>query len=623
MAFILSGFIYFTVVLKEPIGLDIGAFLSSLLQHELHRRLFLALLLIAAVICMVIISKDFTNEYKSDMQKVTDNISIPVKAGQAQHGSARFMTQKDIEKNFCSQMLPKSIRHKEEIAISKGGLIIGYESKKKAEKVYILDDDIHTLILVATRSGKTRGLILQSVCLLGMSGENMVISDPKGEIFDYTTPYLRDFGYEIVALDFRSPSKSNRYNFLQTVVDAVQEGDLPKAIDAAWDIADVLVKETKEKVWSDGEKSVIAGAILSVVYDNSDKVRYQDMATVYSFINRMSGYDESTEEMHLKKYMDSLEVEHPAKEILGVVVNAPARQRASYLSSALATLRLFTNPNIRNMTAASDFDLKGLGSKKRAMFLILPDEKNTFHSLASLFVQQQYTALVELADSKGGRLPIRCNFLLDEFGNFTKIPNFVNFLTVGGGRGIRFNLVIQSFAMLDEKYGKEGKEAIKDNCQCLVYLASSNQTTLQEISQRLGKYTVASFGKSSGRSGRSTNVSSNQSQNLTSRDLLTSTEVSRLERPFVIVLKQGKDPAIMQIPDISQWRMNLWLGMGDETHNTELRMFRQSQRPERAVEQYIPCDTWDVFFLQEKFEMPQIEDAMYLNDGFEDYGFEE
>ena len=91
----------------------------------------------------------------------------------------------------------------------------------------------------------------------------------------------------------------------------------------------------------------------------------------------------------------------------------------------------------------------------------------------------------------------------------------------------------------------------------------------------------------------------------------------------MIVLKQGKDPAIMQIPDISQWRMNLWLGMGDETHNTELRMFRQSQRPERAVEQYIPCDTWDVFFLQEKLEMPPVEDVMYLNDGFEDYVFED
>lgn len=599
--------------------MDMGAFLSSLAQHELHRRLFLALLLIAAVICMVIVSKDFTNEYKSDMQKVTDNISIPVKAGQAQHGSARFMTQKEIEESFCSQVLPKSIQHKEKIDIPKGGLIIGYEKNKKTtlEKVYFLDDDMHSLILGATRSGKTRGLILQSICLLGLSGESMAISDPKGEIFDYTTPYLKDFGYEIVALDFRNPQKSMRYNFLQPVVDALQKKDIPKAIDATWDIADTLVKETTERVWSDGEKSVIAGAILAVTYDNQEKVNHQNLATVYSFINRMSGSDRKGE-LFLKKYMDSLEIDHPAKEILGVAVNAPARQRASYISSALATLKLFTNPHIRDMTAKSDFELQEIGQKKRTMFLILPDEKNTFHSLASLFVNQQYTALVELADSKGGRLPIRCNFLLDEFGNFTKIPSFLNYLTVGGGRGIRFNIVIQSFAQLEEKYGDKVTEGIKDNCQCLIYLAGSNPKTVQDISQRLGKYTVASFGKSSGRSGHSANVSSNQSKNLTARELLTPNEVGRIERPFVLVLYQGKLPAVMQIPDISQWRFNIFLGMGDQEHNKNLRILRQMQRKERAEEKYIPCDTWDMFYKEPKFEMPPIEGVMFLNDGFED-----
>lgn len=97
------------------------------------------------------------------------------------------------------------------------------------------------------------------------------------------------------------------------------------------------------------------------------------------------------------------------------------------------------------MTNVSDYNPKETGSKKRAIFIILPDEKTTYYTLASLFVSQHYIELVKSADERGGRLKNRVNFLLDEFGNFT-IPDFSNKLTVGGGRGIRFNLFLQSFA---------------------------------------------------------------------------------------------------------------------------------------------------------------------------------
>ena len=115
--------------------------------------------------------------------------------------------------------------------------------------MYFVSDDVHSLILGATRSGKTRGLILQSVCFLGLSGESIIVSDPKGEIFDYTEPYLKEMGYEVLTLNFRKPKKSDRYNFLQPIIDAMNEGDIPKAIDRTWDFASAIVPEAKEKIW--------------------------------------------------------------------------------------------------------------------------------------------------------------------------------------------------------------------------------------------------------------------------------------------------------------------------------------------------------------------------------------
>ena len=70
------------------------------------------------------------------------------------------------------------------------------------------------------------------------------------------------------------------------------------------------------------------------------------------------------------------------------------------------------------MISENEIDINKFNEEKTALFMILPDEKTTFYGLCSLFVNQVYTKLVEMADEKGGRLKIRTNFILDEFRQF-------------------------------------------------------------------------------------------------------------------------------------------------------------------------------------------------------------
>ena len=84
-----------------------------------------------------------------------------------------------------------------------------------------------------------------------------------------------------------------------------------------------------------------------------------------------------------------------------------------------------------------------------------------------MLVQQIYTALVEASRKDGGELKIRMNFILDEFANFTKIDTFQSMLTVSRGRNIRFIICLQSFAQIEERYGREGAQNIMDNCSWL------------------------------------------------------------------------------------------------------------------------------------------------------------
>jgi len=474
-----------------------------------------------------------------------------------------------------------------------GGLVIGYVKNKNAEDIYYLSEDVHSLTIGATRSGKSRSIVLQSIAFTALNGESALINDPKGELTAYCSPYLKRLGYEVITIDFKNPLKSSRYNFLQPVIDAVNRGDNAKAVDTVWDMTSSLAPadEKGERIWNDGQASVIAGAIMSVVFDNRDKPEYQNLTNVYHFILNMCrtvGND-----MPINQYIDGLHDDHPAKGLFGIAQIAPSRTRGSFFTAALATLRLFTNENIYSQTSASDFVLADTGSRKRAIFIIIPDEKVTFYSLASLFVYQHYIALTEAADKRGGRLKIRVNFYLDEFGNMSKLPAFSNLLTVGGGRGCRFNLFVQSFSQIEQKYGREEAQTIADNCHCWIYLKTASSETASSISKRLGQYTTSSYSRSSSynSSGTSSGNSSN-SMNLIARSLLTEDEVMRIERPYALVMYVGYYPAIMRLPDISEWTFNAVFGLGDKEHNRKLREMRENARIARKPE---PIKLWGIW----------------------------
>lgn len=230
---------------------------------------------------------------------------------------------------------------------------------------------------------------------------------------------MESLGYEVIVIDFKNPLKSSCYNFLQPVINAVNDEDYLKAEQYAWDITSAIVgndNSKQEKIWRDGEMSIIAGTIMAVVYENKDYPEYQNMTNVYTFISEMCRSEDG--EMPINAYINDLPPENPASRIFNIARIAPDKTRASFFTSALTTLKLFTSESIYSMTCSSDFDLKDTGKIKRIIYIILPDERLTYYPLASLFVNQQYVSLVETADSLGGQLDVRVNFVLDEFRKF-------------------------------------------------------------------------------------------------------------------------------------------------------------------------------------------------------------
>lgn len=375
--------------------------------------------------------------------------------------------------------------------------------------------------------------------------------------------------------------KSDRYNPLQSIINAVNENRIDDAQNCVWEFVTFLVEKNdhSEPIWTNGECSVIAAAVMCVVYDNQNHPEFQNLTNVYNFIANMCKTVNKV--LPIDAYMDKLPDSHPAKKLMAIAKLAPDKMGGSFYTAALTTLRLFITNDIYNMTRESEFLLADVGAKpKQALFFILPDQKTTYYPIVTLLVSQQYELLVTYAKKCGNRLPHRVNYILDEFGNFAAIDKFQTKMTVAGGYGVRWNLFIQDFNQLIDVYGQEVAKIIQGNCHYWIYLHSQDNSTNEEISKNMGKYTTTTYSLG-GSTQKYSAPSSSTNIQLSERSLLNPDEVAKIQRPYQLVISANA-PAVMYSPDISQWTFNTMLGMGDKAHNTRLIELDENARPERG-----------------------------------------
>ncbi|MBR0418180.1 MAG: type IV secretory system conjugative DNA transfer family protein [Erysipelotrichaceae bacterium] len=170
-------------------------------------------------------------------------------------------------------------------------------------------------------------------------------------------------------------------------------------------------------------------------------------------------------------------------------VRSPDNTRGSISAVFDDKIKYFlANEDILNMTSVSEFDLKQLGQKKTAIFIGIHDEKGTYHELPSILISQTYEELIKLArnETDNSRLKVPVYVVWDEFANGSRWDNIVNALTAGLSRGVRFCLVVQDFAQLNTKYGKDNAGTIRSNCQNLYYLLAGEYSTLKDVSDLCG-----------------------------------------------------------------------------------------------------------------------------------------
>src|SRR5579871_2081367 len=336
------------------------------------------------------------------------------------------------------------------------------------------DGPEHVLCFAPTRSGKGVGLVIPTLLTWPYS---TIVHDIKGENFQLTSGWRARFGS--VLLFDPTNAASAAYNPLLEV----RRGEWE--VRDVQNIADVLVDPEgaleRRNHWEKTSHSLLVGAILHVLYAESDKT----LAGVANFLSDPRRPIVTT--LHAMMTTRHLgDRPHPvvasaARELL----NKSENERSGVLSTAMSFLGLYRDPIVAKVTRQCDWRIADLveGGRPATLYLVVPpSDISRTKPLVRLVLNQIGRRLTEELEAQRRRH--RLLLMLDEFPALGRLDFFETALAFMAGYGLKSFLIAQSLNQIEKAYGPNN--SILDNCHVRVSFATNDERTAKRVSDALG-----------------------------------------------------------------------------------------------------------------------------------------
>lgn len=479
----------------------------------------------------------------------------------SQYYDARFIRESEL--NTLSKFMPytwSTIK-----TAKKDGIVI--RSAVQGGKLHInMYDPIHTMIIGTTGSGKTQTYINPSIRILSQIGTKpcMVITDPKGEVYNDNSIQLKEAGYRIIVLDLRYPYASTRWNPMDNAyvqyhraAQLIKEikihrgdkpttynlklADDPKNFGEEWyefnrsayakkeqirsdldakaqelrDNAENELREVASSIvpiesktdssWERGAQDFLYGIMLAMLEDSMDPNlgMTREKFNFYNLAKIATFKDDDPDNPFgtVRNYCAYRDKFSKVPSLTSTAINNAPNTTRSYMGVLMSRISIFQDAGICYATSYNDMNFDDFTDQPTVLFIKVPDEKESRHCIATMCVSQLYKKLVEKAsETEKLRLKRNVYFLLDEFANLPKIDKMDSLITVGRSRGIFFSLVVQSYSQLESKYGKEVAETIRGNCNIQIFIGTEDQKTREEFSKMCGEVSIETQSTSTSKS---------------------------------------------------------------------------------------------------------------------------
>lgn len=442
------------------------------------------------------------------------------------------------------------------------------------EELWVDNGEYHSLIIGATGSGKTQGVVFPQVHSLAKARESMIITDPKGEIYEKSSVMLREMGYQILLLNFRDPQNGSAWNPMTLPYKLYKSGNHDKAIELLDDLAlNILYDDSNKNAdpfWEKTSADYFSGIALGLFEDaKEDEININSISLATTV-----GEEKFGGSTYIKEYFNAKDPASAAAINASSTIMAPTETKGSILSVFKQKVKLFASrDNLSEMLSYSSVDLESIGERPTAVFIVIQDEKKTYHSLVTILLKQIYETLISTAQKHGGKLPVRTNFILDEFANMPPLKDVTTMITAARSRRIRFTMIIQNFAQLDAVYGKDDAETIRGNCGNIIYLITTELKALEEISKMCGE------------------VKSKKDEKTASTPLVTVSDLQRMKQYETVILRMRKQPFKTKLtPDWQiDWGRKYPLAKYPnrpkrEVHTFDIKEFVKNQKKKKLLE---------------------------------------
>lgn len=397
----------------------------------------------------------------------------------------------------------------------------------------------HLLAIGATRSGKTTGYVIPTLNILlkKKNKPSLVISDPKQELYRENAGKFEDAGYQVIFLDFTDYNHSDcwnpltkyyrLYNLYAHIEDEVKvvetesgvknefrgkvydsheelERDLMEIKDGYFDevekgitslgLSVMPTKNSRDPFWEDSSRDLFCAILYGMLEDSINGEVTEDNFSFDTLLRIFDSFTDNDRDYDGGYFTHRNLAESRAYQLANKCIIEQAPNTRKCISSSFAShMSKFRDTSVRRITCANTFEINKLDDgKPTVIFLSYKDEESLHYEIISMFLSNLYTELIGVARKKGTTLKRPFYFLLDEFGNLPKFNDFDKVISACGGRNIWFLLILQSYAQLNNTYGHETAEIIKDNLNTHIFFGTNNPSTKKEFSEECGYKTIIS-----------------------------------------------------------------------------------------------------------------------------------
>lgn len=520
--------------------------------------------------------------------------------GQGQHGTARWATKKEIRNTYKQvDFQPTEWRTNPDSRPTEQGIVVGCKSHRAGTTALVDTGDVHALMIGAAGVGKTAYWLypcIEYACATGMS---FLSTDTKGDVVrNYGTIAEKYYGYNVSVIDLRNPTRSHGNNLLHLVnkyFDLYKENPdclsyKAKAEKYAKIISKTIISNGMDgasfgenSYFYDSAEGLLTATILLVAEFCKPEERH--IVSVYKIIQELLAPSGQKGKNQFQQLMDLLPENHKAKWFAGAALNTSEQSMASVMSTALSRLNAFLDSELEQILCFdTEIDAERFCKEKSAIFIVMPEENPNTFFMVSLIIQQLYREILAVSDENGGKLKNRCVFFCDEFGTLPKIESAEMMFSASRSRRLQIVPIIQSFAQLEQNYGKEGADVIIDNTQLTIFGGfAPNSTSAEVLSKSLGSRTVMSGSVSKSKNDPS------QSLQMIERPLMTPDELKSLPKGTFVVMKTGFYPMKVKLKLFFKWGIKFeekYEVM--ENGNREVHYANRSELFNNIIQKYYP-----------------------------------